>query len=106
MPRFKVRLGRMPKPARSKRAPRKYSSFDRPEQLMPRCRQSAEQVRQGERGIALHGFDVVHPGDPRELGFEMQHRLQIRIVIVQVGESTTEQRKELRFMMIRLRAEL
>lgn len=47
----------------------------------------------------------MHAGDARELGFEMEHRAEARILLAQISESAAEQREELGFVMIGLGAD-
>jgi hypothetical protein len=45
-------------------------------------------------------------GNTRELGFEMEHRAEIGLVAVQIGERASQQRKQLGLVVIGLGAKL
>ena len=80
--------------------------FYRLQKWRARKRKSPEQISKRKGRIALEHFRIVHTGDARQLRFEMRHRFQVRIVLVEIPKSALQQMKQLRLMMIRLGANL
>src|SRR4051794_21948094 len=76
------------------------------EQLRARRRQSAEEIGERERWIALQHFCIVDASNPGELRFKMQNGPEIGISTVKVSKSAPQQRKQFRLVMIGFRAEL
>ena len=71
----------------------------------PRGRRPKSDAERGG-GIALQHRGVVHPVEARQLGFEMAHRAQVRVLRVEKTKGALQQMEKLRRGMFRLGADL